>query len=93
MSNIKSIHTKLSEKHQIDILRLHLTNLKLTIDGNHPGTNLAKKTLVRDNYCNNSDQIELIISNLVLTYDKTNVILALRSLKMFKYCSKYLKVS
>jgi hypothetical protein len=83
------IKTQLQYNTTVEICRLHLQNYKLYESGEYSGTNLAffaKSTPIRD-------ELQLLLNNLVSTYDISTVILALRSVKMYNYCKKYLKVS
>lgn len=83
------IKTQLQYNTPVEICRLHLQNYKLYNSAEYPGTNLAflvNNRVVRD-------ELEFLLTNLVNTYDISTVILALRSVKMYNYCKKYLKVS
>ncbi len=83
------INTTLCKEHPVNIIRLHLNNFKIYDDGEKYGINvalLAKNSPVRD-------ELKLLLHNLMLTYDIYHIETALRGLKMYKYCLKYLKVS
>lgn len=94
MGNIKEFYTGnkfTSYKTHFEICRLHLMNLQLHLDETHPGMNIAKKDIIGAEIRDVDSKIELLLHNLLQTYQETTVILALRSLKMYKYCVKYLK--
>lgn len=88
MSNIIKFNTSSGYMHQVEICRLHLENYRLYESGEYPGTNLAclsQNGAIRD-------KLHLLLLNLSSQYDNKTIILALRSLKMYNYCKKYLKV-
>lgn len=71
--------------HPVSICRMHLNNYKLYDSGATFGIKIAKKAYIED-------ELALLLHNLIATYGLSTVILALRSVKMYKYCVKYLKV-
>lgn len=91
MLNVQTISNCYTD-HPINICRMHLQNYIIYELHKYPGTILAKKrlTLTKDGAFR--EDIELLLYNLALVYDKSHIETALRSLKMYNYCRKYLKV-
>jgi 5'(3')-deoxyribonucleotidase len=79
----------ISYMHPVEICKLHLENYIKYDNKTDVGTNIAKKRI----NLKSCDELELLLSNLVSTYDIYYVETALRSLKMYKHCIKYLKVA
>lgn len=92
---MRQIDTPIMHLMPLAVCRLHLENYILYESGEYPSTNLASiHERLAERAINGAirDELELLLSNLLLTYGESTVILALRSTKMFNYCRRYLKV-